>query len=430
MGLMGGVELYLVGVSGNGGNIAVTSIDARRFTTDKSRFYLTAEIENFIPEDISVPAAIFSGDHKIKDVTIDLEANSENFINIENPATADSQELSLRLDTGDVLSVDDTGYAVLPSVDTYSVLLLTDGESDNYLEYALDASPSIKLQKAVLPVIPDFSEFDLVIHAEIKEDLILPGMYDELKDYVLSGGNLIIVSSDGLHTITDPSMMYLLPVTLKNLRASETTINDVSEHVILKDTSLPEILVKKYYLSNLGENVTQLAAIDGNPMIGFKGCGGGRVLYVGLNPNPDWSEFYYSSSMPIFWHQATVWLAHRQVEAGSVNFRTGDFISFRGSVDLSDPGGDIGNVTETMFKTAGIYRIMSLEGTERVAVNLADPLESNLSSVNYVGFEEGISNVGIRETEHEQNIWNILIVCVLFILVVELHMYLRRDYFS
>ncbi len=424
------INTKFVAVTNEGKNIAITDIDAKRFLTNRNRFYLIASIENFNYEDSKITGEILLDGETLTEISETIPAKSTKLINIEDTLSTDSHILTVKINTQDDLKIDDTAYVAIPSIKKYSVLLITDENSDTYLEYALRSSADIKLTKAISPIIPEFNGFDTIIHGEIPEELLLEGMYIELTKYMEEGGNLIILASTDLGDIEEPELKDLMPVTLGWIKNTHTKINIEKEHEILKDTLLENIIVKKYFKAETKENTEIIATVSGMPEIAYHRYGKGKVVYVGVNPNPTWSNFYYSSSMPIFWFQLTKWINKAETATNQHNFQTGEHLPLKNPVNLTTPSNKRFTVENILFDEVGIYTTEYLGNLGQIAVNLVNEKESNIrESLN---IETINPNQEIKK-EKIDIIWDLypyMLGAVTLLLILELIYYLKRGYFQ
>lgn len=425
-----GINTQLIKMAEGGRNLAITEIDAKRFLTNRERFYLTATIQNYNPEDTGTRIQVLIDGETIKEINEIIPAESTRLIHIEDSLTADPHIISLRVNTEDNLAVDNNAYVALPEIKKYSVLLITDEDSDTYLEYALKASPDIKLTKTVLPVLPEFEGFNTIIHGEADKELLLKGMYTELEEYVKAGGNLIILASTDLGDIGDTELKELLPVKLEWIKNMDTTINIPQEHEILKDTAMEGIIVNRYYKAEAKEDTEVIAEVSGVPEIVYGMYGEGKVVYVGVNPNPTWSNFYYSSSMPIFWYQTIKWINKAETATTQQNHKTGEYLPVKAEVDVTTPSGDRFTASNIVLDEAGVYTIEYLGNPEKIAVNLVNEKESDIAEFIDI---ETISHTGGMQKEQVDIIWDLypyLLGVTLLLLIIELIYYRKRGYFQ
>ena len=426
--LRDGIDIKLIKVFAGGNNIGIIDIDAKRFLTNRNRFYLTFTLENFNSEEITVEGEILVDGNSIESIREKIPGRSTKLIHIEDDISPESHIVGVRIDNEDDLTIDNEAYAIIPEIKKYSVLLITDDDSDIYLEHALKSSPDIKLTKAIPPVIPEFDGFDTVVQGEVNKELLLKGMYGDLKLYVEEGGNLVVLACSDLGDIKDPDLEVLLPVRLEWIKNLEGRIEIVKDHEILRDTVLEDIIVKRYFKCNAKNESEVVAEVAGMPEIAYHRYGEGMVVYVGLNPNPSWSNFYYSSSMPIFWFQLIRWINRAETATVIYNFKTGESLPVRKTVNVTTPSNKILEVRNIILDEIGIYKIE--RNKEQIAVNLANEKESDIARSIGIDMINVGSEIKREKIDVEQDLYPYLLSIVLFLLIMELIYYIRRGYFQ
>ncbi len=424
-----GINIKLIKISGGGSNAAVTDIDAKRFLTERGKFYLTASIENFNPDEIDVTGEVLIDGNHMEAIKERIPGRSTKLIHVEGDISLESHIVSVRIDNKDNLAIDNEVYAIVPEIDKYNTLLITDENTDTYLEHALKSSPDIKLTKTVSPVIPEFHEFNTIIQGEMNKNLLLKGMYGDLRRYVEEGGNLIILACSDLGDIKDPDLEDLLPVRLEWVKNMEGKIEILGDHEILEDTTLESIVVEKYFKCDAKNKSEVIAEVAQMPVIAYRDYGKGRVVYVGINPNPSWSNFYYSSSMPIFWFQLIRWINRVETATVIYDFKTGEYLPIKMPVNITTPSNRILEGGNVILDEAGVYKMMYPDKIESIAVNLASERESDIASsmdVDTMTMDSGLMG---EQVEIRHDLYPYLLAMVLLLLVVELIYYTRRGYF-
>ena len=425
-----GIDTKLIKVSKGGSNIAITDIDAKRFLTNRNKFYLTFTLENFNSEEITVEGGILVDEDSIETIRERIPSKSTRLVHIESDISFESHIITVRIDSDDDLAIDNEAYAIIPGIRRYNVLLITDDGSDTYLEYALKSSPNVKLTKAVSPIIPEFEGFDTIVQGEMNKDLVLKGMYGDLKLYMENGGNLVVLACSDLGEIEDPDLEGLLPIKLEWVKNLEGKIEIVKDHEILKDTILAGIIIKKYFKCKAKNESEVIANVVGMPGIVYHSYGEGKVAYIGINPNPSWSNFYYSSSMPIFWFQLIRWINRAETATTLYNLKTGGSLPINIPVNITTPSNEILEGRNIILDEVGIYKTEFSGNKEQIAVNLANEKESDIAE----SMEVETVNVGSKiKREHidvEHDLYPYLLAVVLLLLIIELIYYIRRGYFQ
>jgi len=425
-----GIDTKLIKIFGGGNNIGITDIDAKRFLTNRNRFYLTFTLENFNSEEITVEGEILVDGNSIESIREKIPGRSTRLIHTEEDISPEFHIVTVRIDNEDDLTIDNKAHAIIPEIKKYNVLLITDDDSDIYLEHALKSSPDIKLTKAISPVIPEFDGFDTIVQGEMNKELLLRGMYGDLRLYVEEGGNLVVLACSDLGDIGDPDLEVLLPVKLEWIKNLESKIEIVKDHEILKDTVLEDIIVKRYFKCSAKNESEVVAEVAGTPEIAYHKYGRGRVVYVGLNPNPSWSNFYYSSSMPIFWFQLIRWINRAETATTMYNFKTGESLPVKLTINITTPSNEILEGRNIILDETGIYKTEFPGNKEQIAVNLANEKESDIAGSIEVDTISAGSEIKREKIDVEQDLYPYLLSIVLLLLIIELIYYIRRGYFQ
>ena len=432
------VSVDFIAVSGEGGNLGIVDAAAKRFITDKSRFSLTFTVRNYYPEDREVAAQVLIDDSPLTTLKEKVAADSDKLFIYEGNASDQEHRLQVALNNADSFAVDDKVYAFLPKVRKYKILLVTDETGDQYIRYALQSSRDVELKVAIPPVVPDFNGFDVVFIGEANNDFILPGTFRDLGIYVEAGGHAVFLASSQLPEMKDPELEKLLPVEIESLASLANRegerITALVDHEILSDvvpkgsTTFPSIVVNKYVKCKAKEGSIVIANISDSPAIAYQMRGRGKSIFLGINPAPSWSNFYYSSTFPIFLLQMMEWATRDETSLGVSGFRTGEYLpAVRGAI-VKSPSGKSLNSTNLILDETGFYELSRGSSADYIAVNLANEKESNISSRTGVEAFDG-SGYFAKKTmvELKNDLFPYVLAAVLALFFVELFYYKRRE---
>ncbi|RLI94202.1 MAG: hypothetical protein DRO90_02415 [Candidatus Altiarchaeales archaeon] len=423
-----GIDVNLLEINNNGENMGIVGIQGKRFLSERDRFYLTFTVRNYYETDKDVEIEIWLNDNLISKINDKIPRNSERLFYIEDKISYDLGIIRVMLNVNDNLEVDNRAFLVIPKIKKYNILLITNDSADDFLKYAIMASPDFNLSVAISPVIPEFHKFDTIIHGRIDKNRILDGMYHDLKSYVESGGNLIILPYQDLIDIQnrEPELGELMPTTLKWLMNSEKYIEINAEHEIMRDVIMADIIVKKYYKNTQKNNSIVIAEVGNEPLILYHKYGSGRVVYMGLNPNSEWSNFYYSSSMPVFWFKLIRWI-NRKDMALMNNFKTGEYIPLDVNTTIVTPSKKVMKGKNLILDEIGLYEVNLNSISDMIAVNLIDESESDIRK----SIQIDITSTMGDEEDVEVNIelYPYVLGIVILFIITELILYRRRGYF-
>ncbi|MBI5390692.1 BatA domain-containing protein [Candidatus Woesearchaeota archaeon] len=278
------------------------------------------------------------------------------------PTVDGTQTLKLLPDDG--FPTDNTAWVSKPPKLGNRVLYIT-SDDKTYFKSLLTSLPVVETTVAVLPIIPDFNNYDIFILGPVKQDLLLTGTLERIEDQVKGGKTFILMA--------DPSQKGLnfgglLPVALGDQKS-----NGVVEPIV-KDEVTQDLLfglTKTYWSASPKENTKVFAAAgDNSSIIALGSVGKGRSLYFGIPESA--SDFKLSTDYPLFWNRMFSSLLGIG-ELSNYNHQTGDLMTFSQPTTIVGPRGTT-TASSYTFADTGVYRI---DGKD-IAVNLASEAESNV----------------------------------------------------
>ena len=335
----------------------------------------------------------------------------------------------------DRFEVDDRIYIVIPGQKKPKVLLIRGEQKSPYLRYALeslDSSNRISLREANPPIIPRLEDFDIIIIGDADPDKILPGTFEDMKKWVSTGGDLIVVGSDNLDGYANKHLDEIMPVYI--LGPKEGDINVwIRQKEMLGDVSLDEVVFEKYYETRDRDGTVSLADYsaggDDMPLIAYRLYGAGSVVYMGANHDAAWSNIRTTPQFPL------VYLRLIEMFKGSNmvrNYNTGDMLKFDSDVEVKNPSGRTFSGREILLDRSGLYEIRGDAeeidgGRAAVSAGLLNERESDIFTVNLPGDQvlnesAGSSLATITKIEH---LYPFVAAAAVIFLVIEL-MYMRR----
>ena len=252
------VDVRLIKYSENGNNLGIIDLESKRLPMNKNVVYLTYTVKNLGESEKEVTGKVYIDDVMVSMETRTVNPMSDELFYLNYSVTPDSHFVRIEVVDGGFLSVDDRAYAVIPKLNSYKTMLLTSGSNDKFVSYAIDAQANNNLRTVEPPVIPAFTDFSTVVIGDIRQNAILPGTFRDLKNFVSSGGSLIVLASQDLTSITDEKFSDMLPVVVKDLAIQERNVL-ASSHEMLNDVSLENVVVRRYYRAEAKENATVIA---------------------------------------------------------------------------------------------------------------------------------------------------------------------------
>lgn len=420
---LNGIDVNYVRFNGEGSNLGIVGIDARRTPINMNVLYMTYTVRNFDPVEREVTGRVYVNDVLAATHRSILGPSSEVLFYVNSSISKDRQWISVELAGGGALGMDDRGYSAIRELRTYRTILLTSGEADRYVSYAIESQVNNRLRTAEPPVIPSLDEFDVIVVGGVKRDSILPGTFRDIKRAVESGKTLIIVASGELADMRDSNLDDMMPVILNKKTELERNVKAAS-HEILNDVSLENTVIKRYYTASARENATVIAETEGSPLVAYWNYGGGVVAYVGINPSKEWSNMQYSSSFPIFWSQLIEYASRRGDKMKNPNLKTGQYLVLEKEADITSPSGATTNAKSIFLDRQGFYRIKKDGGEEAVAVNLENADESDIKTAIHDVEEANATPEGEKTLREE--LLKYIITLVALAVFLEILVYRRR----
>ncbi|MCX6694825.1 MAG: hypothetical protein NTU61_00820, partial [Candidatus Altiarchaeota archaeon] len=163
-----------------------------------------------------------------------------------------------------------------------------------------------------------------------------------------------------------------------------------------------------------------------NPLIVYDDLGKGYVMFMNVNTDAEWSNFYYSSSFPILWSQMIKYFNKPKDSEVVRNKLTGGYLQLPEAYWIQTPAEKV-NAATVFLDKAGIYTVYRPGREDYFAVNLMDSIESNLScvdikdSVESEGFTVGKEDVEVKREHYFK-----ALVLAVMLLILEVIMYRRR----
>jgi hypothetical protein len=303
-----------------------------------------------------------------------------------------------RLTPRDAFAVDDAVPVAAPADATIDVLLLTNDEN-RFLTTALGLIDPVELTVDSPPTTVD-REYDVVLYGNIDEDALLRGNVDAGRETLARGGGVAVLAQP---TVPQRLTEFLL-IAPQSLKRSPSVIGTADSELTRGLSFLPP---DEYLAGPLkdGRNLVRLS--DGSPLIATADRGAGRLLYYGYIEER--SAFKFDYRYPVFWKRAVFYLSGREGLA-TLNYETGDRLTFPAQRTVDTPGGSVTAATVTLDR-AGVYE----SDGRRVAAALLDPAESDVAAASLDAGEDS-GAVGLdtttRQVPRELDHWLALLAVI------------------
>jgi hypothetical protein len=429
--MVSGVEVNFLQFGSGTDNRGIVSLDAKRSSAKDDELFMTASVRNFGEESMDANLSVYSGDLYIDSQIKNIEAGGEGFYYFKPNISIGESLIRAKLAQDDELAVDNVAYAYIPAIRQSNILVLTSSGTDYYLQRMLESLKNVKQ-----PVTYDTSisptsinnNYDIIILGNIRRD-ITPDTFRYLSTQVQKGANLIVIGSASLADVRDDGILWqMMPVEKSDLSTKEAAVKVTQEHDMLQDVVFDNVIVKKYYNTKERDNLTMtiLSTAYQTPLVSYRPFGEGTVVYIGINSDPDWSNFYYSSSFPIYWSQLVKYLMRGKSSEQATTFHTGEYLQLPQPMNVRTPGGQTINTASLFLDKAGTYDVAYPERVDHATVNLLDARESNITGSPGES-EKGADYTAKREdVDVKIEVFRYVLMVMLVCLTAELILYRRR----
>jgi hypothetical protein len=369
------------------------------------------------------------------------------FLSLEVPYGRNKGEV--RIDSADVLPVDDTFYFSVERADPKKALFVQESAGSRGLLYfraALDAAgqSAFEIDPATQDQVANInpSKYAFVV---LNDLATIPGPFETaLHEYVRGGGSVLVTL--GVRS----TQRTKVPVTGEAIEGGKYSGREGErfQAVSFLDASHPSILkgdkwddVKFYHTVRVNPSTSRVAArlSDQTPLLLDQQIGEGHVLVFASTFDNLENDFPIHASFVPFIEHTSRYLG--RLDAGPASTMVGDFAELRDSkekgaaVDVLDPKGEralgLEEATKAQniqFTIAGFYDIRRPNGrNELVAVN-ADRHESDLTPVAqesltlWQNTATGVANAAggaADDTNKPVSLWWYVMIVVLLIAVAE-----------
>ncbi len=409
-----------VDVSNNVKNVGIIKLEVSKYQT---KVY----VKNFNNEAKQVTIKIVKDDKAITQTKVNIAPNSvENFI-FDTPYGISRVELEPK----DALEDDDIAYIATPQKIKNSVLLITNEKSSN-LESALEAAKDIELNVVNPPILTintkkekiDPYSHDVIIVYKInnvnKKDGIVPGTFEDIENYVKSGGNLIIAVQDDIKEINTRDLL-LVDLKSKINKPAKVCVETVNQITKQFEKELCFTTVASYFGAEAKKNtITFASADDKTPLIGYGEKNKGKIVYYGILD--DASDFKTLPSYPIFWNLLINFMVGTE-DIKDFNYKTGKILTIS-EQKVKTPSSSL-TTSKLLMDEVGIYEF----DNKKFAANLLNEKESDIGLPAKVEEKEERERMFERESKKQDfNIeLPILLLVFLFIMVEFFYIKIRGD---
>ena len=433
-----GISVEFVQIGEDHTNYAINSILAQRSPTDKTRVYLSFMVTNYADKTENIKADIKLDGKHFDSLEKIVPAHSSMLYTREFGISFKEHLITVELDEEDQLQVDNTVSAYLPQLRTLRLVLISNDfiGGDRFIRFALGSINNVRLFDSAPPVTPRTDEVDTVVLGEFDVDKVLPGTYDDIARLVERGGALVVTPSSSLYSVTDKTFYNLMPVTLAGGVNKESEVLRVVNHEVIdeREVVFEETIVKRYFKVAAKKDTVVLAKTrDGTPLIAYHTYGKGKVFYLGVSSDPEWSNFYYTSSYPILWSRLIDWVNIPLGELSVSSYIAGDYMpKIKGDVEITTPSRKRIRSSNILLDEVGVYYVAHEGRRDTLTVNLVNAREANITSI--LSSEKAVASDSFRiedvEEEVLKKVFSWFILLAFMVLVFEAFYLRRRGYYG
>jgi len=333
--------------------------------------------------------AIISDESTLATHQLEIAANSSavhRFVDLDI-SNANTQ-LELRITPDDTLNTDNSWLVPLPIKERTEITLLTNDTqpavANTYVAAALESNARFVARLTDLTRFSTADAGNLVIVPDAAS--VSNRIAGQLRDYVESGGNVLIAVSNKPHSSETVSLLGIKQTSQSSNQGSGNQgpgLQNISIGAIDKSHQVASGIADNWRAASIIKylpvktNITDRTIIelsDGSPLLIEKRLGSGKMLLLTTALDTQWTDLPTESVFVAFIMKAVGFLGGDTTTA--LYRSTGEAISVAAGTQLIDPAGEplrelseISERASIQLDTAGIYELRSSAGTQSIAVN-------------------------------------------------------------
>jgi len=405
------VRVRWVGTGRRSNNVGVTSLSVRRnyFGTFNSQAFLSVVNYSAEPQTFAFTLTLDGEALAEKSLTLEPAVRRAVVVPFGDPGGG---VVRLRLNVSDDLASDDVAYAVLPPARTIDVLLVSPGNL--FLEKALKTDRQVKLEtRKPEEYQGGMDNFDVVV-------------LDSVSPQRLGTGRFVLVNT------VPPDV----PLEVLGRLENPVVMDWDRQHPIMRQIDFAKITMQDAMrVRPLAAGKTLVEAVGG-PLIYVLEERERKAVFFGFDLFK--TDFPLRVAFPVMLSKSLRWLHPAGLDQSSLQLQTGQPILLPvehgvTSATVSTPSGRRGKAqvargmasfTET--DEVGIYTVATSRGETRVAVNLMNADESDLTPRPLPSFVEG-ARPEAPPVPVQRELWPLFVLLALLLFAVEGLLYWRRQ---
>ena len=405
------VRVRWTGVGRRSHNVGITSLAVRRnyFGNYNSQAFFS--VGNFSTEPQTFSLRLTLDDETLTERTLTLDPQVRRAIVVPFSEQRGGV-LKLRLDVSDDLDADNVAYAVIPAPRTLSVLLVSPGNL--FLEKVLHTDPQVKLEVRKPDAYQGGMEgFDVVV-------------VDSVSPPKLGNGRFVLVN-----TVPGDVPLEVLG------RLDNPTIMDWDRtHPIMRQIDFAKVTIEDAMrIRPLAAGKTLVEAVGG-PLIYALEERDRKALFFGFDLFR--TDFPLRVAFPLILSKGLRWLSPVGLDQSSLQLQAGQPILLPvehgvTTATVRTPSGrsvraqvNRGMASFTETDEVGVYTVVTGRGETKVAVNLMNADESDLTPQPVPTFVEGVRPES-TPVLIQRELWPFFVMLALLLFALEGFLYWRRQ---
>jgi Ca-activated chloride channel family protein len=355
-------------VTGGGRNVGITKFEVRPRLTRPGEYEILVNVANFSSQPESFDLALSMNWKTVRRTRYTLEAGERQSLILPYTGSA-SGVAEVILDVTDDLSADNRAATVLS--DRLPVWILLVSRGNYFLENLLagHANASVNVVNSLSP-----SSFE----QQVRGNHIV--ILDGVEPPPLHFGNFLLINT------TAPN----LPIFVKGKAEAPPVVDWDTADPILRSVQLRDLQVRQAQVVEIGEGVKPLLYANGSPIVSSLDTGRLRAVHLGFDLLD--TDLPLRVAFPVLMANILEWLSPQQGTFVSHQVQAGEpylieLEALPTEVSVRKPSGEWLKIPAAENPLAfrdtsqvGVYTVRVGKKTQRFAVNLASPEESNIAS--------------------------------------------------
>jgi hypothetical protein len=395
-------------------NTGIVALDVRRSRTEPDTAELFATVHNYGTKPAKFNLELHREGALVDAQEVDLPAQQEKPYSFDISGLENEALYSVRIDVDDALAADNQGAVVVAPNRMVQVLLVSDGDAN--LEAGLAADPNVEVTVRKLSALGDTKPFDVVV-------------FDRHAPAKLPPGNYLFAQCTS----------SAAPIKPKGEDKSAAMVDFDRGHPALRSVEFGSLRWSSMQSAQPLSWAREIASSEQGACIVAGEQAGARTLWLGFGLTATDSGFPQTVGYPIFLSNAVRWLASLDDSlAGAV--QTGRPVSIQApgqqkQLTVTLPGANAktvsadnqGRMTLNAAERVGEITLAGKDFKRRIAANLADPVESDLSMKKLPELAQPAATAG-RPVLVLRDLWPYLAILGLALLALEWWVYHRRAF--